>query len=79
MARRVRAIMTLAKCLGLALIAEGVETEDQRGFLLHQGCEHYQGWLFAKAMSAADMTALLGAAQSTPRDVMTAGPLSQPA
>jgi len=47
MARRVRAIMTLAKCLGLALIAEGVETEDQRGFLLHHGCEYYQGWLFA--------------------------------
>ena len=73
------AIMALAKCLGLALIAEGVETEDQRGFLLHHGCEHYQGWLFAKAMSAADMTALLVAAQSTPRDVVTERPLSQPA
>lgn len=63
----VRAIMALAKCLGLALIAEGVETEGQRVFLLHHGCEHYQGWLFAQAMSATDLTALLVAAQSTPR------------
>ncbi|MBK6592858.1 MAG: EAL domain-containing protein [Burkholderiales bacterium] len=54
-----RAIIALAKSLGLSLVAEGVETQAQLAFLLEQGCEVYQGWLFAKAMPAAELTALL--------------------
>jgi len=54
-----RAIIALAHSLGISLIAEGVETDAQLAFLRQYGCESYQGWLFAKAMSVADMTELL--------------------
>jgi diguanylate cyclase (GGDEF)-like protein/PAS domain S-box-containing protein len=41
-----KAIVMLAQSLGLATIAEGVETEAQRGFLVALGCEELQGQLF---------------------------------
>ena len=54
-----QAIIGLAHNLGMSLVAEGVETEAQRDFLQRQGCEVYQGWLFGKAMPAADLQDLL--------------------
>jgi len=47
-----RTIVALASGLGLAVIAEGVETEAQRLFLLDAGCETYQGYLFSKPLGA---------------------------
>jgi diguanylate cyclase (GGDEF)-like protein/PAS domain S-box-containing protein len=51
-----RAIIALAHSLGLTLVAEGVETDAQLAFLRQYGCEAYQGWLFAKAMDATELT-----------------------
>ena len=54
-----KTIMAMAHSLGMTLVAEGVETEAQLGFLRQHGCEAYQGWLFAKAMPAPELTARL--------------------
>lgn len=43
-----QAIITLASSMDLQVIAEGVETEDQRALLKSMGCNTYQGYLFGK-------------------------------
>ena len=46
----VSTIIGMAQRLGLDVIAEGVETEEQLQFLHHSGCNKYQGYLFGKPM-----------------------------
>ncbi len=41
-------IVTLARCLGLTVVAEGVESEGQKDFLLSHGCRVFQGYLFGR-------------------------------
>ncbi len=57
------AVTGLAHDLGLRVIAEGVETEQQRHTVLEMGCEHAQGYLYARPMPVVDLTdRLLGGA-----------------
>lgn len=44
----VQTIIAMTRALGLNVIAEGVETEEQREFLDLRGCQAYQGYLFGK-------------------------------
>ncbi|MFT3742716.1 MAG: EAL domain-containing protein [Pyrinomonadaceae bacterium] len=55
----VRAIINLARTLGLKVVAEGVETETQRELLARLECEGGQGFLFAKPMKFADLKSFL--------------------
>ena len=48
----VDAVIRLARALGLKVVAEGVETVRQRDILIEMGCDEFQGYLFAKPMSA---------------------------
>ncbi|MGE5117716.1 MAG: putative bifunctional diguanylate cyclase/phosphodiesterase [Betaproteobacteria bacterium] len=48
----VDAVLKLAHAIGLKVVAEGVETERQRDILLELGCDEFQGYLFARPMSA---------------------------
>jgi predicted signal transduction protein with EAL and GGDEF domain/DNA-binding response OmpR family regulator len=49
------AIIALSRSLGLTVVAEGIETEEQLAFLREQGCAEGQGFLFAKPMPLAEL------------------------
>ena len=55
----VSAIISMARSLGLATIAEGVETPGQRDFLRGQGCDEAQGYLYSPPLTTDAFTALL--------------------
>jgi len=49
-----RAIIALGRSMQLTVIAEGVETEQQRDFLRAEGCDEGQGYLYSRPVSGAD-------------------------
>ena len=55
----VAAIVSMGASLGMDIIAEGVETDAQREFLLQRDCRLMQGYLFARPMAAEALNALL--------------------
>jgi len=54
-----RTVVALAHSLGLSVIAEGVETRDQRDWLAQQGCNAYQGYLFSRPLPIAALEKFL--------------------
>ena len=62
----VRAILQMARALGMTCVAEGVETEPQRQFLQAEGCDEFQGWLYAPALDSLSFEQRLVHAQPTP-------------
>jgi diguanylate cyclase (GGDEF)-like protein/PAS domain S-box-containing protein len=58
-AHLVSAIIQLARNLGLEPLAEGIETEEQRAFLVGEGCTFGQGFLFSPAVPAAEVAQLV--------------------
>ncbi|MGB5651625.1 MAG: bifunctional diguanylate cyclase/phosphodiesterase, partial [Sedimenticolaceae bacterium] len=54
-----RAIVALGHTLQMSIVAEGVETEEQLAFLLDEGCEEAQGYLFSMPLPAEELSSLL--------------------
>lgn len=49
-----QAIISFSKAMGLSVIAEGVETEEQRAYLANLGCHSFQGYLFSHPLPLGD-------------------------
>jgi EAL domain-containing protein (putative c-di-GMP-specific phosphodiesterase class I) len=58
----VQAASAMTRALGIALVAEGVETEEQRGLMQALGCDGMQGYLAARPVEAAGIAAITRAA-----------------
>ena len=58
----VETIIAMARHLSLDVIAEGVETEEERRFLFERGCTHYQGYYFSRPLPAARFVEFLQSA-----------------
>ena len=54
-----KSIIALSKSLNLEVIAEGVETSEQRDFLVKNGCKNVQGYFYGKPIPAHEMEAVL--------------------
>jgi diguanylate cyclase (GGDEF)-like protein len=52
-------IIILTKILNLDVIAEGVETEEQKNFLIEGGCNAIQGYLYSKPVTAVELEVIL--------------------
>ena len=50
----VKAVIDMARSLGISITAEGIETQAQQTWMQHLGCDSAQGYLFARPMSVDD-------------------------
>ena len=71
-----RTIMTLAHSMGLEVVAEGVETQAQQDFLVAEGCDQFQGYLFSEPLPLAKLEAYLQA--RPPSDAQTRAEAADP-
>lgn len=55
----VRGVIEMARSLGLSVIAEGVEREEQLALLAREGCNYYQGFLCSEPIAAAELVDLI--------------------
>ncbi|MEN4052575.1 MULTISPECIES: bifunctional diguanylate cyclase/phosphodiesterase [Sulfurimonas] len=60
-----KAIIAIAKSLNLHIIAEGVETKEQKEFMLVNGCKKIQGYYYSQPLSRYKMTKLLKRSNET--------------
>ena len=70
----VRTIINLAQSLNLDVVAEGVESAEQRDLLYQMGCTHAQGYFYAKPVPGTEVLALLAnnmKSQSLPRTIQS--------
>jgi diguanylate cyclase (GGDEF)-like protein len=65
----VASVVQLAHTLGLEPLAEGVETEEQRRFLVEHGCRYGQGFLFSRPLPTEELNAFYDDAQGNNRHV----------
>jgi diguanylate cyclase (GGDEF)-like protein len=72
----IQAIVALGRALGLSVLVEGVETDEQRVLLRLAGCDEMQGFLFAKPAPAKAIDRLLGQGKSGGEGRMLPPPLS---
>jgi len=56
----VRSVIDMARSLGLDVVAEGVETEEQLSLLAQEGCTLYQGFLCAPPVTSEELARLVG-------------------
>ena len=63
----IQAIVTLGRALGMSVLIEGVETEEQRVLLRLAGCNEMQGFLFAKPNVAEEIDRILAAGGVLPQ------------
>ncbi|MFT5591247.1 MAG: PAS domain S-box-containing protein [Bradyrhizobium sp.] len=68
----IKAIISMAHTLGLAVLAEGVETEEQCRFLSHNMCDEIQGFLFSRPVAASALIELLQAGTALPPSLLAA-------
>jgi diguanylate cyclase (GGDEF)-like protein len=54
-----KTVIALSKNMGLSVIAEGVETQQQKDFLLQNGCHYIQGYYYSQPITAKDMEEIL--------------------
>lgn len=72
----IRAVASLGRALGLEVVAEGVETDSQRAFLITHGCKTGQGYLFGKPSPARRVPGIVTSKPATVADTkMHSGPL----
>lgn len=57
-AELVKAILSIARCLGQSVVAEGIETAEQASFLLANGCPAAQGFLYSRPVPKSDIVTL---------------------
>jgi EAL domain-containing protein (putative c-di-GMP-specific phosphodiesterase class I) len=74
----VAAVLAMAVAAGADVVAEGVETEEQRIILTELGCRYAQGHLFARDLTAGEADALVRAEQLVPAAGRCAPPARRP-